>query len=231
MSMLKRRLFQTIPILAVALLVYWQRGQFERTEPIVDGPPPRAATVPRNDSAVPEKSGKYDRLEGCRLVEDRRNDGDSFLVRYGSHTFHLRLYFVDCPEKYLSDRYENQRRRVADQARELGGITLMDAVEVGKMARDFTARLLRDQTFTVYTYWEQVYDGDRYYGFVELPESAEFLGNALIREGLARIHTKGPGSKSNPIPTPKGDSFHHHRDLLQNLERQARNARHGAWGM
>src|SRR5690606_15867727 len=115
----------------------------------------------------------YDVFRDARLVDREGNDGDSFVVRAGDREFELRLYFVDAPESYLSDRYENQRRRVADQARDLGGISSEEAVAVGKAAKKFTAEQLGQKAFTVYTYWEEVFDGDRVYGFVELSDGSD----------------------------------------------------------
>ncbi len=197
----------------------------------------KEGTIPGIDEAKPSdptaskatKVGVYDRFPDARLVDRDGNDGDSFLVRAGGREFELRLYFVDAPESYLSDRHPDQRRRVAEQARELGGITPDEAVEVGKRAKAYVKQQLGGRAFTVYTHWEQVYDGDRYYGFVELPDGSD-LGTRLIEQGLGRIHTKGPGSKERPVPTPKGESFFQARDQLEAVEREARQAKRGAWG-
>ncbi|MBL9156998.1 MAG: thermonuclease family protein [Verrucomicrobiales bacterium] len=185
--------------------------------------------APSSGQAGPSKVGVYDRFTDARLVDRDGNDGDSFMVKAGGREFELRLYFVDAPESYLSDRYADQRRRVAEQARELGGITPEEAVEVGKRAKAFTKQQLANRTFTIYTYWEQVYDGDRFYGFVELPDGSD-LATRLVAEGLGRVHTKGPGSKEKPVPTPKGKTFFQARDGLEALEREAREEKRGAWG-
>jgi hypothetical protein len=113
--------------------------------------------------------------------------------------------------------------------RELGGITPEEAVEVGKRAKAFTKQQLANRTFTIHTYWEQVYDSGRYYGFVELPDGSD-LATRLVEEGLGRVHTKGPGSKEKPVPTPKGKTFFQARDGLEELEREAREGKRGAWG-
>jgi endonuclease YncB( thermonuclease family) len=189
---------------------------------------PVAKPAAKASSSGPEKVRGYDKFTDARLVALDGNDGDSFMVMAGGREFQLRLYFVDAPEKYLSDRYEDQRRRVAEQAREMGGITPDQAVEIGIEAKDFMRDQLSGKPFTVYTYWEQVYDGDRYYGFVELADGSD-LGTRLVEQGLARIHTKGPGSKEKPVPTPDGASFFQHRDKLESIERQAQRARRGAW--
>lgn len=249
--MSKARLVRLLVIAVVAGVVYWQRGNAPQsgtgesskggpTAVLKDNPIPDSGKAPtavlKENPLSGVGSGKvgkvrgYDKLTGARLVDREGNDGDSFFVNAGGREFELRLYFVDAPEKYLSDRYENQRRRVAEQASEMGGITVEQAVEVGKAAQIFVSQQLSSKPFTVYTYWEEVYDGDRYYGFVELADGS-YLGTRLVEQGLVRIHTKGPGSKENPVPTPDGKSFFQHRDMLSDLERKAQRAGVGAWGL
>lgn len=220
--------------LAILLLVAWlQRGQFPSGEggelaPKTEKAAPSSRAVAVAPSSKTSKVGPYDQFPDARLVEREGNDGDSFVVRAGGREFQLRLYFVDAPESYLSDRYADQRRRVAEQARELGGIRSEEAVEVGKRAKAYTREHLANRDFTVRTYWERVYDGDRFYGFVELSDGSD-LGERLVEQGLARIHTKGPGSKAKPVPTPAGKSFFEARDRLEALEREAQAAKRGAW--
>lgn len=190
--------------------------------------PPAAKASPAEAPSGQTKVRGYDKFTDARLVDHEKNDGDSFTVSAGGREFELRLYFVDAPEKYLSDRYEDQRRRVSEQARELGGISPEEAVAVGQLANEFTKQQLRGKSFTVYTNWEEVYEGPRFYGFVELADGS-YLGAKLVEEGLARIHTKGPGSKENPVPTPDGATFFQHRDKLEAIERKAQQAKRGAW--
>jgi endonuclease YncB( thermonuclease family) len=234
----KQRLIRFALILIVAGIGYWQRDNLPTAQPdsktealrekgtavLKENPLPS----PGGSAATSTKVRGYEKFTDARLVEADGNDGDSFMVQAGGRKFELRLYFVDAPEKYLSDRYEDQRRRVAEQAREMGGITSEEAVRIGKEAKEFTAKQLKGKTFTVFTYWEEVYDGDRFYGFVQLPDGS-YLGTRLVEEGLARIHTKGPGSKEKPVPTPEGASFFQHRDKLTALEQVARKAKRGAW--
>jgi len=244
----KQRLIRYAILLVIIGVVYWQRGSLPLGEPgggavaprqegsavLKEGPIPgidEAKPAPKGaaESDKATKTGVYDRFTDARYVDREGNDGDSFLVRAGGREFELRLYFVDAPESYLSDRYADQRRRVAEQARELGGITPEEAVEVGKRAKAYTRQQLGNRTFTVYTYWEEVYDGERYYGFVELPDGSD-LGTRLVEQGLARIHTKGPGSKEKPVPTPRGETFFQARDKLEAIEAAARKSKKGAWG-
>lgn len=233
-----RLIIRLVLVLAAAGFLYWKRGEFtdrfDRLEQALEAEQARqsksgggAESAP---SPGPEKVRGYDRFPGARLVEDEGNDGDSFHVMANGREIHLRLYFVDAPEKYLSEDWENQRRRVAEQGRELGGLSPEQAVEVGKAAKMFVERELSGKEFTVYTYWEEVYDSGRHYGFVELADGS-YLGTKLVEGGLARIHTKGPGSKEKPVPTPDGASFHRHRDMLYQKEREAKKAKRGAWSL
>ncbi len=235
----KRYLIRFVLILVVAGVAYWQQGKDLPFSPTERAESPTAssssgsasgASATKTKESAPSTIHGYDVFREARLVEDKGNDGDSFAVRAGDREFVLRLYFVDTPESYLNDRYESQRRRVADQARDLGGISSEEAVAVGKAAKKFTLEELGKKPFTVYTYWEEVYDGDRFYGFVELADGSD-LASRLVEEGLARIHTKGPGSKANPVPTPQGDSFFQARDKLESIERRAQRAKRGVWGL
>ena len=197
-------------------------------KPVVKSPSVKPAASAKASATGPTKVRGYDKLTDARLVDLEGNDGDSFMVRAGGRELELRLYFVDAPEKYLSDRYEDQRRRVAEQGREMGGITPEQAVLIGQQAKDFTKQQLSGKPFAVYTYWEEVYESDRVYGFVELADGSD-LGTRLVEQGLARIHTKGPGSKEKPVPTPDGATFFQQRDKLEAIERQAQQAKRGAW--
>ena len=171
-------------------------------------------------------SNGYERLENCRLVDHRNNDGDSFFVRHGDREFELRLYFADCAEKYYSDRCEAQRELVKDQASDFGGLNIDETVALGQEAKEKVNTLLARRSFTIHTTWERVYGGERYHGFVELPEpsgeSTLYLCEWLVREGLARIHTGG-------APAPDGRSERAMRNHLKELETQARNSHSGAW--
>lgn len=228
------RLIRIVVILGVAGFLYFKRGQESGTTSNTSQSEGGNAILKDSplggNASASEKVNGYDKFTGATLINDEGNDGDSFYVKLNGKKVLLRLYFVDAPEKYLSDRYDNQQRRVAEQAREMGGISSEQVVEVGKAAKLFMERELKGKTFTVYTYWEEVYDGDRYYGFVELADGSYF-STKLIENGLARIHTKGPGSKQNPVPTPDGKKFFDHRDMLESLERKAQKADRGAWGL
>ena len=131
--MSKSRIIRLVLILVVAGVAYWQRGRV--TNPGGDSQKPTAVLkeepLGSKDSKSPtatlkenplgniregvEKVRGYDKITGARLLKRDDNDGDSFFVNAAGREFQLRLYFVDAPEKYLSDRYEKQRQRVAEQ--------------------------------------------------------------------------------------------------------------------
>ena len=97
----------------------------------------------------------------------------------------LRLYYVDAPETYLSDRHASQRERVQEQANDFGGIRVEQAIATGKNASEQTERLLNAKPFTVYTRWERVFDSERVYGFARPDGSDVFLSETLATQGLA----------------------------------------------
>jgi len=46
---------------------------------------------------------EWEVIEGCRLIDNRYNDGDSFHVKADGEERIFRLYFVDCPEAEEDD--------------------------------------------------------------------------------------------------------------------------------
>lgn len=185
--------------------------------------------------------GRYEVLENCQWINDRGNDGDSFRAKYGKDEYTFRLYFVDAPEKYLSDKYKDQRKRVAQQGEYFGGLSPNQTVEVGLKAKAFTAKKLKGKSFTVLTTWESVYGGKRYYAFVLLPGSTDEkplrLCEALLEGGLARIYTKGPRGQRVPgfqqggaNKNGKGNDNAFKKHLYQ-LQAKAEKSKFGAWGV
>lgn len=167
------------------------------------------------------KQGGYQVFPGCRLVDHRNNDGDSFLVRLGTgEEVVLRLYFVDAPE---SRRHQYNGKRIGHQARYFG-IADEDSVEIGMEAKRFVLHELEQNAFTVYTKWQEVYDSGRYYAFVELNLDGEerWLHEVLVDRGLARIYTEG-------ATMPDGKSASERKRDLQERERIARDAQGGGW--
>src|SRR5437764_4882261 len=157
-------------------------------------------------------------LENCRLIPNPANDGDSFHVSVGEKEYIFRIYMVDAPE---TD--EMVPRRLVDQAKYFG-ITVPQAIEVGRAAKEFTREKL-SEPFTVFTHMSDAMGQsrlERFYAFVQTSEGD--LGEQLVRNGLARLYGfKGPppGLKSSRIEF----------DRLQQFENEARQEKIGAWGV
>jgi endonuclease YncB( thermonuclease family) len=194
------------------------------------GAPPRedvrreAPASPRAQSTAPGRTGTYETFPGCRFEEHRQNDGDSFRVKLpDGRVEQFRLYFVDCPEsEFRSYRGgATNHARIRDQAQDFG-ISDQQAVRIGSRAKSRVARLLASGSFTVHTRWEDPFGDRRYHAFI-LSADGEMLDETLVREGLARIHTKG-------AELPDGTPVKIHQGRLREIEREARKARRGAWG-
>jgi DNA uptake protein ComE-like DNA-binding protein len=157
-------------------------------------------------------------LKDCRLIPNPANDGDSFHVSTGEKEYLFRLYLVDAPE---TD--EMTPRRLIEQAKYFN-ITVPQAIEVGRAAKDFTQEKLA-QPFTVFTHMSDAMGQsrlERFYAFVETKEGD--LGEQLVRNGLARSYgfkAAPPGLTSSRIELQK----------LQQLENEGRQEKIGAWGV
>src|SRR5262245_9999773 len=84
-------------------------------------------------------------LKECRLILNPANDGDSFHVSAGGKEYLFRLYLVDAPE---TD--EMTPRRLIEQAKYFN-ITVPQAIEVGRAAKEFTREKL-SRPFTALTH-------------------------------------------------------------------------------
>src|SRR5258705_1866857 len=157
-------------------------------------------------------------LKDCRLIPNPANDGDSFHVVAGGKEYLFRLYLVDAPE---TD--EMTPRRLVEQAKYFN-ITVPQAIEVGRAAKDFTQEKL-SQPFTVFTHMSDAMGQsrlERFYAFVETKEGD--LGEQLVRNGLARSYgfkTAPPGLTSSRIEVEK----------LHQFEDEAKRDKIGAWGI
>src|SRR5215471_12649263 len=157
-------------------------------------------------------------LKDCRLIPNPANDGDSFHVSAGEKEYLFRLYLVDAAE---TD--EMTPRRLIEQAKYFN-ITVPQAIEVGRAAKDFTQEKL-SQPFTVFTHMSDAMGQsrlERFYAFVETKEGD--LGEQLVRNGLARsygLKATPPGLTSSRIEVEK----------LQQFEDEAKREKIGAWGV
>ena len=111
-------------------------------------------------------------LKDCRLIPNPANDGDSFHVSAGEKEYLFRLYFVDAPETDAMIP-----GRLVEQAKYFG-ITVPQAIEVGRAAKDFVQRNC-PQPFTVFTHMSGAMGQsrlERFYAFVE-PKKAISASN------------------------------------------------------
>ena len=190
------------------------------------GPASTDRTKPRDPRQKIETQGGYEVYRGCTLVEEKNNDGDSFMVRLpdGRQAI-LRLYYVDAPESAFktyrggADNHE----RINEQAKDFLN-TPEKIVEVGKRAKEFTLEQLGKAPFTIYTQWDSPFNDQRYHAFVQIHSGAEpqWLHEELLRNGLARFKTK-------PAPLPDGTPIDEHRLKLEMAHRQAIRSKVGGW--
>jgi len=170
------------------------------------------------DVSARDHSKDWIALKDCRLIPNPANDGDSFHVSAGEKEYLFRLYLVDAPE---TD--EMTPRRLVDQAKYFS-ITVPQAIEVGRAAKDFTQEKL-SQPFTVFTHMSDALGQsrlERFYAFVETTEGD--LGEQLVRNGLARSYgfkAAPPGLTSSRIEVEK----------LQQFEDEAKRDKIGGWGV
>jgi DNA uptake protein ComE-like DNA-binding protein len=169
------------------------------------------------DVSARDQSKDWIVLKDCRLIPNPANDGDSFHVSAGEKEYLFRLYLVDAPE---TD--EMIPRRLIDQAKYFR-ITVPQAIEAGRVAKDFTQEKL-SQPFTVFTHMSDALGQsriERFYAFVETKEGD--LAEQLVRNGLARSYgfkAAPPGLTSSRIEIEK----------LQQFEDEAKREKIGAWG-
>jgi endonuclease YncB( thermonuclease family)/predicted flap endonuclease-1-like 5' DNA nuclease len=157
-------------------------------------------------------------LENCRFISNPADDGDSFHASAGAKEYIFRLYLADAPE---TD--EMIPGRLVEQAKYFG-ITVPQAIEVGRVAKEFTREKL-SQPFTVLTRWKGAMGRskmERFYAFVQTKDGD--LSEQLVRNGLARnygFRAAPPGLRNSRLEVEK----------LQQLEDQARQEKIGAWGI
>jgi len=155
-------------------------------------------------------------LTNCQYVATKDGDGDSFRVRSDTNEFILRLYYVDAPETTLT--YPERVRQQSEHY----GITLDETLKAGAKARERVRQLLREP-FIVRTRWASAAGRGRetrYYGLVEI--GGKSLAEVLVSEGLAQ--TKGVAPN-----LPSGEKASAYMKRLEDLEREARQKRLGAW--
>lgn len=153
------------------------------------------------------------------------SDGDSFLAVLDDNgekrVETIRLYYVDCPETVATD--DSGKRRVRAQYRYFGLEKGMDAILVGKQAKERVEDLL-SKPFIVHTAGARAMGRSkkpRIYGMVTLSDGRD-LAAVLVQEGLARVYGI---KKTRPDGTRSGE----YELYLKDLELGAAVHKKGAW--
>lgn len=158
-------------------------------------------------------------LDGVSYDQEKYSDGDSFRASRNRSRYIFRLYYVDAPE--TDDRYPD---RLQEQA-EYFGLTPEQILKGGKQAAEWLHNTLSKSTFTVYTRYADARgasDRKRYYAMVKIGD--RWLSELLVENGFARVF----GSDSD---LPDGTSARIYWSRLRKLEREAKEARRGLWGL
>jgi len=230
------RLTALLIIVAGGLWLYneFQTRPSGKSAPSTTLAPHQRSTPPRPSPPTPsseatEEVGNYQVYRSCTLVDARSNDGDSFSVRLpDGKVVELRLYFVDTPESAFKNYGggETNHPRIRQQAAEMGGITPDQAVEIGQKSKKFTLLLLGSRPFDIFTLWDSPFKDNRFHAFIEVQQDGKsrWLSELLIEHGLARIKTK-------PADLPDGTPASQQTAHLRELERAAKRAEMGVWGL
>jgi len=223
MSRRKKSPVSVVLVLVVCGFVWgWQNRDLLESAHGAGGP-----SVPQVGGESLARVGGYTPFSGCRLVDFRNNDGDSFMVRFPDGVEReMRLYFVDAPESAVKNYRDgnSNRKRIGYQGKDLGGMSQRATVAIGQEAKKRTRAVLQEGGFTVFTKWQEVFDSGRYFGFVQVgePGGERWLHELLVEGGLARIYTEG-------ATLPGGTSVRAQKNRLRSLEKGAQSARLGAW--
>jgi len=170
---------------------------------------------------LPSFAADLQMFSNGRLINDPANDGDSFLVEVNGKSFHVRLYFVDCPETLIA--FTGDAQRVREQTRYFGLSDAKRTIHFGNEAKTFVDHVLV-KPFTVHTALASALGRSskgRVYGFITTADGND-LASLLVKNGFARTH--GIGRK-----TPDGISHDEMVKRLQDFEISAMLKRVGIW--
>ena len=170
---------------------------------------------------LPSYAADLQRFSNAQLINNPANDGDSFLVGADGKLFHVRLYFVDCPETSISSKSDAQR--VREQTRYFGLSDAARTIHFGNEAKTFVERILA-KPFTVHTVFASALGRSakgRIYGFI-ITSDGNDLASLLVKNGFARTH--GIGRE-----TPNGITHNEMVERLRDLETSAMIKRIGIW--
>jgi endonuclease YncB( thermonuclease family) len=165
------------------------------------------------------RADAWRKLEGTRYVENPANDADSFHAKRNTADYLLRLYFVDAPETDM--RYPD---RVQAQAAYFG-VTPEQAVAGGKQAAAQVKARLQDKPLEMHTRYEDARGASqqkRIYAMVRVED--RWLSEWLVEQGWARIYGVGRS-------LPDGLEEERYWRRLRQLEKEARQAERGLWGV
>jgi competence ComEA-like helix-hairpin-helix protein len=170
---------------------------------------------------LPSVAADLQMFSNVQLVKNPANDGDSFLVEANRKSFHVRLYFVDCPETSIA--FKSDAQRVREQTRYFGLSDAKRTIHFGKEAKTFVDHVLA-KPFTLYTNFASALGRSskgRVYGFITTADGND-LASLLVKNGFARIHGKGR-------KTPDGVSPNEMVERLRDIEMSAMLKRVGIW--
>ena len=129
-------------------------------------------------------------FSNARLINNPANDGDSFLVEANGKSFHVRLYFVDCPETLIA--FTGDAQRVREQTRYFGLSDAKRTIHFGNEAKTFVDHVLV-KPFTVHTAFASALGRSskgRVYGFITTADGND-LASLLVKNGFARTYGMG----------------------------------------
>jgi len=158
-------------------------------------------------------------LDGVAFEEKKYSDGDSFHATRNRSKYIFRLYYVDTPE--TDSRYPD---RLNEQGAYFG-LEADQVLEGGALAAKWLTEQLSKEPFTVYTRYTTARgasDRKRYYAMVKIGD--RWLSELLVEHGWARVY----GMDSE---LPDGTSERNYWSRLRKLEREAKAAHRGLWGL
>jgi competence protein ComEA len=176
-----------------------------------------AFAIPFLPNHVSAAGKDWEKLENCRLIPNKDNDGDSFHIQCEGTEYLVRLYLVDAPETKGGEMAD----RLIEQANYFG-ITVLEVVEIGRQAKKFVEGKL-SEPFTVQTRKASGLGRsniERFYGFVQTKDGD--LGQLLVANGLARVH-------GTPAARPGSSKSSEEIETLHRLEQRARQKKLGGW--
>jgi competence ComEA-like helix-hairpin-helix protein len=170
---------------------------------------------------LPSFSADLQMFSNGRLINDPANDGDSFLAEAKGKSFHMRLYFVDCPETLIA--FKSDAQRVREQTRYFGLSDATRTIHFGNEAKIFVDHVLV-KPFTIHTAFANALGGSskgRVYGFVTTADGND-LASLLVKNGFARAYGIG---RETPDSVPLAEMI----ERLRDLETSAMLKRVGIW--